>query len=180
MNSESISQKPMDSVKKYRIVFWVSISIFAIIITTGVYFAWRNQGDITQLILEKDQKIAAQSLEISKLNKATSTTESSSSEIQKTNAQLTEENETLKAGIKKANTYNDFSKYLTSVIKAHSGFTGWTDAEFAIAKTKAEATANTNFVSTINWAWYEVSVPSIDRVIRVWEETATGIESSLK
>jgi len=172
--------QPMDPVKKYRIIFWIFFSCFVIIIAAGVYFIWRNQNNKTQLILEKDQKIAAQSLEISKLNKTTSTTENSSNEITKTNAQLTEENDALKAGIKKANTYNDFSKYLTSVIKTHNGFTGWTDTEFATAKTKAEATANTNFVSTINWAWYETTVPSIDRVIRVWEETVAGIDNSLK
>lgn len=181
MNEQTIdSVKTMDPVKKYRIIFWVFVGIFAVIIVSGVYFFWRNQGDITQLILEKDQKIAAQNLEISKLNKATTTTESSSSELIKANAQLTEEKDALKAGIKKANNYNDFSKYLTSVIKTHSGFSGWTDAEFAVAKTKAEAAGNASFVSTINWAWYEITVPQLDRAIRVWEETAAGIQDSLK
>ena len=171
---------PMDPVKKYRIIFWVSMSVFAIVIILGVYFSWRYHNNQTGLVLEKDQKIAAQSLEIEKLNKAKGTTETSSSEVQKTNAQLTEENNALKAGIKKSLAYNEFSKYLTSVIKAHNGFSGWTDAEFATAKTKAEATANTNFVSTVNWAWYETTVPQIDRLVRVWEETTAGIDTSLK
>lgn len=172
--------QPIDLVKKYRIIFWVFIGVFSLIIIVGVYFFWRYNNNKVQSISEKDQKIAEQNLEIIKLNKSQSTNETSTSELQKTNAKLVEENDNLKAGIKKALAYNDVFKYITAVIRTHGGFSGWTDAEFNTGKTKAEATGDANFVSTINWAWYEVSVPVVDRVTRVWDEIAAGIENNLK
>ena len=102
------------------------------------------------------------------------------------NTTLTDENDTLAgqveeyaAGMAKIKAYNDFLKYYNSVIETHGGFTGWTDAEFQTAQGLANVTGDTSFVNTINWAWYEISIPAVDRIIRVQKEIAAGIEGGL-
>jgi len=100
--------------------------------------------------------------------------------LEKEKSNLEGQISSLKSKIKKANAYNEFYKYLNSVIETHSGYTGWTDAEFETGKQKAEATGDAPFVSTVNWAWYETSVPPYDRVLRTQKEIASGIENALK
>jgi len=79
----------------------------------------------------------------------------------------------------KAKAYNDFFKYLNSVIMAHNGFEGWTEAEYQTARTKAEATKDGSFVSTIDWAWHDTNTPPLDRLIRVWTSIDQGIGNNL-
>ena len=178
------SGERMDPVKKFRIIFWITFSVLVIVIGAGTWLFLRDRANKEQIISEKDQKISELEAEISKTKSAS---ESAGSELEKENEalkteniKLAKENSDLKAAKAKALTYNEFLKYMTSIIKLHAGFSGWTDAEFQTGKAKAEATGNANFVSTINWAWYQTSVPPTDRVIRVWEEAAAGIENSLK
>ncbi len=174
----------MDEVKKFRIIFWVTFGLAVIIIGAGSWWFMKDRANKEQVISEKDSKISQLQAEIDKTKSASesegSQLEKENTELKSSNTKLTKENNDLKAAKAKALTYNEFFKYLTSVIKAHAGFSGWTDAEFQAGKTKAEATGNTNFVSTINWAWYQTSIPPADRVVRVWEETAAGIENALK
>ncbi len=79
----------------------------------------------------------------------------------------------------KVKAYNDFFKYLNSVILAHNGFEGWTEAEYQTARTKAEATKDSSFVSTIDWAWHNTDTPPLDRLIRVWTSIDQGIGNNL-
>ena len=174
----------MDPVKKFRIIFWITFSILVIVIGAGTWLFLKDRGNKEQIISEKDQKISKLEAEISKTKSASesegSGLEKENEALKTENIKLTKENSDLKAAKTKALTYNEFLKYMTSIIKSHGGFDGWTDAEFQAGKVKSEATGNASYVSTINWAWYQKSVPQLDRAIRVWEETAAGIENSLK
>ena len=102
------------------------------------------------------------------------------SALEKEKSNLKGQVNSYKSKIKKAQAYNEFYKFLNSVIETHGGYTGWTDAEFETGKQKAEATGDASFVSTINWAWYETSIPPYDRVLRVQKEIVDGIENALK
>lgn len=104
-------------------------------------------------------------------------------DLTKANTSLTGENNTLKsqnadykAKQAKVSAYNEFFNYLNQIIETHGGFTGWTDAEFQIGEQKAEATGDTNFVSDVNWAWYETSIPPDQRVLKIWKDIAAGIK----
>ena len=85
-----------------------------------------------------------------------------------------------KAGMTKIAAYKEFLKYYNQIIEIHNGYTGWTDAEFQVGKTKAEATGDTDFVSIVNQAWYETSVDPTTRIIRVNKAIVTGLERGIK
>ena len=122
----------------------------------------------------------------SKYNKLKNQNQSTVEELKAKNKTLTDENTTLKeqittkdAGIAKANAYNAFFKYETAVIKAHSGFSGWTEAEYQTGRVKAQATGDTSFVNLIDWAWNRTDIDQVVRIIAVWEATAKGIEDNI-
>lgn len=96
------------------------------------------------------------------------------------NATLKAENDEYAAGMVTVKAYNDIFKHYNTVLETHGGFSGWTDAEFEAGKALAELTGSTAFVSTVNWAWYETSVPAFDRVLRYQKEIAAGIEGGIK
>ena len=79
----------------------------------------------------------------------------------------------------KAKAYNDFFKYMNSIIVAHNGFDGWTEAEYLTARGKAEATGDGSFVSTIDWAWHDTNTAALDRLIKVWTSIDQGIGNNL-
>lgn len=181
----------MDPIKKFRIFFWVIFSLLIIVIAAGSYYFFNLDSWKEGVVFDKDQKIAQLEQENRKkdadLSQYQTSSDQSQTSLASTNTQLkvdndklTTENTDLKADKTLASAYNNFFKYLTSVIETHGGFTGWTDAEFQTGRSLAEKTGNTAFVSTINWAWYETSVDPSTRVIRVWNETAAGIENALK
>lgn len=181
----------MDPIKKFRIIFWVTFSLAALIIAGGVYYfinldSWKEiivsgkDSKISNLESELAQKIAL----LNNTNSQASTDKESlvaeNDQLKKDKENLTTENNDLKSDKATALSYNDFFKHMNTVIETHNGFSGWTDAEFQTGKTLAEKTGNTAFVNTINWAWYETSVDPATRVIRVWKETQAGIENALK
>jgi TolA-binding protein len=178
-----------DPIKSKR-VFIVFLSLSTLFfIGCGVlgYLYWheyRINKNKTADITQKDTQITDLKKEISGLTNATNQNSTSLAEQNKNltaqNTSLTNQVKSYKAKIAKANAYNEFFKYLTAVIQAHSGFSGWTEGEFQTAKQKAEATGDASFVSTVNWAWYETTVDVTTRVIRVWNEIASGIENALK
>lgn len=79
----------------------------------------------------------------------------------------------------KAKTYNEFFKYLNDVTEAHNGYTGWTEAEYHIARTKAEATGDGNFVTIVDTAWTATGTSVIDRMIKLWSAIDEAIGSNL-
>lgn len=181
----------MDPVKKYRIVFWIVFSVLILTIAGGIFYFMRLNAWKESIIASKDEKIALQATDLAKQKKLLedaglqSTKDkdslaSKNAQLKKEKDILTAENSALKAQKSKALAYNAVFAYVTSVIKTHAGFSGWTEAEFQAGKAKAEATGDTNYVSMVNWAWYETSVPPTDRVIRFWEDTSSGISNALK
>lgn len=174
----------MDPVKRFRIVYWASIGVLVLAIVAGGYYFFQLDSWKESVVASKDEKIATLEANLqsktNELESATASAGESQQSLATEKSQLESENSALKAKASKALAYNEVFKYMTGVIKTHNGFTGWTDAEFQVGKTKAEATGSTAFVSTINWAWYETSVTPNERVIRVWEEMASGIENALK
>lgn len=181
----------MDPVKKFRIFFWVTFSVLVLAIAAGSYYFFGLNDWKEKVIVDKDQKIAQQDTDLKKQIDLFSQTGSATTSDKETltaentrlikdKADLTTENTSLKAGKAKALAYNEFFKYLNTVIETHNGFSGWTDAEFQTGKTKAEATGDISFVSTVNWAWYETSIDPTIRVIRAWKEIVSGIQNALK
>jgi hypothetical protein len=180
----------MDPVKKFRIVFWVTFSVLVLIIAAGVFYYFKIDDWKEKLVASKDQKIAFQVTDLANQAKLLEETGGTAKDkealvaentlLTKDKASLTAENTALKAGRAKALAYNEFFKYLNTVIETHNGFTGWTDAEFQIGRTRAEATGDISFVSTVNWAWYETSINPTTRVIRAWKEIVSGIQNALK
>lgn len=97
-------------------------------------------------------------------------------------SQLDEANNNLSAnaaGTSTITAYNDFLEYMTQVIDAHDGFTGWTDAEYQIGREKAEATGNSDFVNTVDTAWNNTDVDVTVRVVNVYRGIINGIKSVL-
>ena len=181
----------MDPVKKFRIVSWVIFSVLMLVIAIGSYYFFTINGWKEKIIASKDEKIAQLTDDLSKQAKLLEETGSQTSkdkaalsaenaQLTKDKSSLTAENAALKAGKAKALAYNEFFKFLNTVIETHNGFTGWTDAEFQTGKSKAEATGDISFVSTINWAWYETGIDPDTRVMRVWKEIVSGIQNALK
>lgn len=181
----------MDPVKKFRIVFWVTFIVLTSVIAAGSYYFFDLNNWKEGVIASKDQKIAQEAVDLAKqaklLEDANSQTAkdnaaltAENTQLKKDKGSLTAENDSLKAGRSKALAYNEVFKYVNSIIETHNGFDGWTDAEFRIGQTRAEATGNTTYVSTINWCWYDRSVAQLTRALRFWKETAANIESSLR
>jgi len=185
----------LDPIKGKRAFVVLLICTIVILIGGGVlgYFYYQEKKEISRLSTdltnankEKDDlkkqlaEASKTSPEVEALKKEKTTLEGKITKLEGEKTDQANQTKSYQAKIAKANAYNEFYKYVNYIIEVHNGFTGWTDAEFQVGKTKAEATGNTAFVSTVNWAWYETSVPPTDRVLRVWKEIAAGIESSLK
>jgi hypothetical protein len=100
--------------------------------------------------------------------------------LEEQNASLKAENQEYASGMATIKAYNDVFKFYNTVLDTHDGFTGWTDAEFQTGLALAQKTGSTSFINTVNWAWYETSVPVFDRVLRYQKEIASGIEGALK
>lgn len=130
--------------------------------------------DQCNTILEKNQS------EIDALTGGTSSLSGEKTTLETQNAALIKANNDYKSEMATIKAYNEMFKHYNTVIDTHDGFTGWTDAEFQAGKALAEKTGNATYVSTVNWAWYETSVPPFDRALRFQKETASGIESGLK
>ena len=171
---------------KAKIAFVLTL-IFAIFffLASGVlgYFYWQKMRSYNDLADSKkkveeqlktaEDNLAKANAEITDLKTASSASGESISSLEKQLADY-------KAGMAKITAYKEFLKYYNSVIKAHNGYTGWTDAEFQIDKQKAEATGDTDFVSLVNWAWYDTSVDPTTRILRINDAIVTGLERGIK
>lgn len=192
-----------DPIKAKRTMIVLLVLSIAFFVGVGVmgYFYYQKDSQYKKLTDEKksleDQKnkeVVDLQKQIADLNGTGKLSSESVLALQKENEQLkkdstadkatikdlTNQINAKKAGIAKAVAYNEFLKYLNYVIEVHGGYSGWTDAEFQTGKAKAEVTGDAAFVSTVNWAWYETSVPQVDRIIRVNKEIVSGIENALK
>jgi hypothetical protein len=170
---------------KLAIAFIVVACVLFVASAVLGYFYYKSAKNYKKLSDEKVAMETAKTKEVADLQAALAKATGKTTIIKDTAAEkdktaLEKQVSDYQAKIAKANAYNEFYKYLNSVIQAHGGYSGWTDAEFQIGKQKAEATGDAAFVSTVNWAWYETSIPPTDRIIRASNEIASGIENSLK
>lgn len=179
--------------RKAKIAFVITL-IFAIFffLASGTlgYFYWQKMKSSNDLSTSKQSveaklKTAEDSLtkantDLTTANAELAALESSSSASGQSISSLQKQVADYKAGMTKITAYKEFLKYYNSIIEAHNGYTGWTDAEFQVGKTKAEATGDTSFVSLVNWAWYETTVDVTTRIIRVNKAIVSGLESGIK
>lgn len=176
--------------KKAKIAFIITLILAIVFFLASLalgyfYYQAKNLDKWKESIVQsKDTKIAELQKKVGDLEGQASNLSAqgvkTKADLEKENAALSGQIGATAAKIAKANSYNNFFKYLNQVIETHNGFTGWTDAEFQIGKQKAEATGDASFVSDVNWAWYETSIDPSTRVMKIWKDIASGIENSLK
>lgn len=161
--------------RKAKIAF-VLVLIFMIIFLAGGgvlgYFYYKKNVESYDLFLENRDLKGQQEIDAAKLEKQVKTLTDEKTALEK---QVNDN----KAGSAKIKAYNEFSKYLNSVIEVHGGYSGWTEAEYQTARTKAQATGDSSFVTTIDWAWHRTDIDPTTRMIRVLKEVAEGIDSGL-
>jgi hypothetical protein len=184
---------PIKLQKKAKVLLAVLIVCVLGLGTLGYFYyqKYNRYNDLTKekaaLKDQKDQEIVKLQKQISDLSGSGKLTADSAVALTKESEQLKSDKKALQDQINALNskitlakTYNEMFKYYNTVIETHAGFTGWTDAEFQSGKALAEKTGNPSYINTVNWAWYETTVPPFDRALRFQKETASGIESSLK
>jgi uncharacterized protein HemX len=166
------SPKPPKTYKKALVGTVIALAI--LLIAAGVFgtLYYFKVQDVKKLTAEKQELLGQKGDLEGKMGELSQT----STEIAGLNDQI----KSFKAKIAKANAYNEFSKYLNSVIQAHSGFTGWIDAEYQIGRTKAQATGDKSFVSVVDWAWNTQNGDPLNRVVTTLKAIDSGIEASLK
>ena len=80
----------------------------------------------------------------------------------------------------KVKAYTAVISYVSGIIKIHNGFDGWTDAEYQKGRSLAQATGDTNFVNTIDWAWNRKDLDQMTRFTGFLNALVTGIDNALK
>lgn len=180
----------LDDPRKAKTAFVVTLCLLILFfLASGVlgYFYYQKNNENKKLASDynnlKNQIESNNKNDSKNESKQVSNLKKQIEDLTKANSSLTTEKNTLKSQndeykLKQAkvSAYNEFFIYLNQIIETHNGFSGWTDAEFQIGKQKAEATADTNFVSDVNWAWYETSIPPDQRVLKIWKDIAAGIK----
>ncbi|MFH1854807.1 MAG: hypothetical protein ABH810_00095 [bacterium] len=166
---------------KHRLVFVISLAVgVAIVFVLVGYFSAKSVYKVkptptpTATIKPSPSPSATSSLgaQIEKLKAEKAALQT---KLDEANSNLDSKN----SGIATTKAYVSFLEYMTQVIDAHDGFTGWTNAEYQVGREKAEATGNSDFVNRVDWAWNETSVDSIVRVIEVYRDIVSGINSAL-
>ena len=155
--------------------------IFVIIVSVLLLIASLILGYFYINAFKENKKLANEKQQlISERDKQTPTPSEDEKTLLQENNDLKNDIKDYQSKISKASAYNDFFKYLNSVIETHAGFSGWTEAEFSVGRGKAEATGDTNFVSLIDRAWHSEAVAPFTRVLDVLKAIEGGIETSLK
>ncbi len=179
---------------KHRLIFIITIIVLSAIIFTVIgYFGAKNVFEAreelnpsptsTATISQTASLTAASSPQTSpapdKTSEELDKLRQEKSDIQKQLDEKTNELSSKNAGMATIEAYNNFLEYMTHVIDAHDGFSGWTEAEYQIAREKAEATGNDEFVNTVDTAWNDTSIDVTTRVINVYRGIINGIRSGI-
>lgn len=106
--------------------------------------------------------------------------------LEQGNTTLEQENTTLENSISayqakqtKITAYIDFLDYVYYVVGVHGGFGGLTETEYQTARSKAQATGDSNLVSAVDSAWNDTEVDQMIRFINVINAAQSGIKSNL-
>ena len=173
---------PIKSKKVFILMLCLAIAFFIASGALGyLYYAknrdYKNLNTAKQLLEEKSKSLEDLQKQVEDLTK---TNETLTAENKKLKTDISDQSSAQAAKVKKAKAYNDVMRYFSSVIKAHNGFDGWTDAEYQTGRVKAQATLDTAFVNTVDWAWNRQDINVVDRVVGFWNAVSDGIDNSLK
>ena len=173
---EFVQEKPADipskSSKKILIVPLILIGVLFVGFIVLGYFYYSKLGQYKTAISERNglkTELEAKTKELDEVKGSMPDT-----------GPIEEQIINYKAKIGKAQTYNDFFKYLNSVIEIHNGFTGWTDAEYQTGRGLAQKAGDSSFLGVVDNAWNNQQQPVTDRMVSVWKSIQKGIENSLK
>jgi predicted phage gp36 major capsid-like protein len=177
--------------RKAKIAF-VTILVFAIVFFLGAgvlgYFFWQKTTSYKSLADEKsklevsvEDQVAGKTEELqAKLTESEKALADQKVTSEAEKSKSDEQIESYRSGMTKITAYKEALKYYYAVIEAHGGYTGWTDQEYAIFRSKAEATGDKDFVDVVDYAWNETSADVVTRVLRFHQALVTGFERGIK
>ena len=160
--------------QKAKVVFIITLVLLIVFfLSAGVagYFYYQKNLNYNDLD-SKYSKLKREQTDAKKLQKQITTLNQQIADLQKQIETKNASSTTIKA-------YNDFFKYMNSIIRIHNGYTGWTDAEYQVGRQKAQATGSSSFVSLVDWAWNRTDIDPNTRVLGVLDAIAKGIGDSL-
>lgn len=173
--------------RKAKIGFVVVLLLAVIFfLAAGVlsYFYWQKTDSYKSLADEKqklevsvEDQIAAKTTE---LQTQIDVLEKEKTESGADKSALQGQIDSFRDGMAKITTYKEALKYYYSVLETHGGYTGWTDQEYAIFRSKAQATGDQDFVDVVDYTWNETSVDVVTRLIRFHQALVTGFERGIK
>ena len=175
------------------------VLIITLVATSGVfgYLYYKKYEEYKALTTEKAR--VEQALEDEK-QKTAADYQAQIDEQEEEITSLTEDNETLEgeketlegekttledsvssylAKLAKIGKYINFLDYVYYVVGVHNGFNNLTDAEYQTAKAKAQATGDSNLVTTVDTAWNDVGGDQMVRFLNVVTAAQNGIKANL-
>lgn len=176
---------------KMKVVF-VTVLIVAIIFFLGSgilgYFYWQKgklykslANDKSKLETSIEEQIKEKTAELeAKLQTDTETLRKEKIDCEADRSAKEDQIDSFRSGMAKITAYKEALKYYYSVLEAHGGYTGWTDQEYAIFRSKAQATGDQDFVDVVDYTWNETSVDVVTRLIRFHQALVTGFERGIK
>jgi uncharacterized protein HemX len=165
--------------KKQSSVF---IIIIILILLSGIgfmgYLYLKKDSEYKKVTLEK------QNIESEKeiLTAEKSTLESENATLKEENASiapLQEEIDDIKAHEEKIKVYKDVIDYVFQIVKKHSGFNGWTDAEYQEGRRIAEAAGDEEFLEQVDSAWNDKQISQLTRFLTFMDFVCTRIDDNL-
>ncbi|MBU0976186.1 MAG: hypothetical protein ABIE03_00855 [Patescibacteria group bacterium] len=124
--------------------------------------------------------------EITTLEEENDKLEEDKKELTDKNADLKEDKKDLNAEVDtyeqkqaKISAYNVFLKYVVDVVNTHGGFINLTDAEYQLARQKAQATGDNDLVSAVDTAWNNTELDQVLRFMNILDAVVSGINKNI-
>jgi len=177
--SETPPKKPAEPLKpKKGVIALLIILVLIFVLTAGGlgYLYWQKNNNYKKLNQDKQTQIDNLNQDKTNLEKQVADLTKENTDLKNT-SQQSSETAANKLTIIKA--YTEILTYFAQVVELHSGFTGWTNAEYLHARDIAKKTQSSSFLATVDWAWNQESVDPILRVVRFLKEIAAGINENL-
>lgn len=164
-----------DPIKSKR-VFILMLILAIVFLVCAVFFGYFSYSKN-----KENSDLRTQNDELQKsLESSTSASDKTKTGLEKDKADLEKEVSNYEDKIDMITKYNEFLKYMTQVIDAHDGYTGWTDAEYQVGRQKAVATGNQDFINDVDSAWNDTTIDPVTRALRVYYDIVAGIEDQTK
>lgn len=148
--------------------------VLSLLVNVGLGFLYFGKYKDFNNLNEKYNNVVAENQKIS----------TSSAELKKQIKTLENQNKATEAAFKaksdKVKSYTALFSYLNTVIKAHNGLDGWTDAEYQKGRGLAQATGDQSIVTKTDWAWNRKDIDQITRLVGWLDEVVNGINNALK